>query len=177
MVDPRVSNARGDVGGECMVVVEEIQAGTRWVLCLPFQDEISFPIAASSCEVGREGGDSRDVELAQARHRMSLRALPCAKPERRQKPSQKTAVQVCDKKSAYSCACSPWVRRGINPRDAMVVWSDRQGGRCMVMQRAGEKPVQKRRKATREAWRTKTPSFDNTAQVGAEGSSSRPHSG
>jgi hypothetical protein len=60
VVAPWVSNARWDVRGECVVVVEEIQAGTRWVWCLPLQEEIGISIPPSSCEVVIERGESRD---------------------------------------------------------------------------------------------------------------------
>jgi len=62
----------------------------------------------------------------------------------------------------------------VNPMDAMVVCNDRKGGRCMLMHKAGEKPVQKRNKVAGDAWRTKTQSSDKTTEDDAEGSSSRP---
>ncbi len=65
----------------------------------------------------------------------------------------------------------------MNPRDAMVICSDRQGGRCMLRHRAGEKPVQKRSKAAGDGWRSKTPNAKNTDENGAEGSSREPRSG
>ena len=85
--------------------------------------------------------------------------------------------RYCDKKSAYSCACAPWVGGDMNPRDAMVIYNDRQGGRCMPRHRAGEKPVQKRRKVVGDGWRSKTPSANNTDENGAEGSSRGPRNG
>jgi hypothetical protein len=85
--------------------------------------------------------------------------------------------RYCDKKSAYSCACSPWVGGDMNPRDAMVVCSDRQGGRCMLRHRAGEKPVQKRSKAAGDGWRSQTPNANKTDENGAVGSSRGPRSG
>jgi len=66
----------------------------------------------------------------------------------------------------------------MNVMDAiMVVCNDRHGGRCMLKQWAGEKPVHKRSKVAEDAWGTKTPSSDKTAQDGAEGGSRRPCSG
>ena len=77
--------------------------------------------------------------------------------------------RFCDKKSAYSCACSPFVA-GMNPRDAMAICSDRQGGRCMLRHREGEIPPRKRQKAARKEWTSKTPSSIKSASDGAEGS-------
>ena len=77
--------------------------------------------------------------------------------------------RFCDKKSAYSCGCSPFVA-GMNPRDAMAICSDRQGGRCMLRHRAGETPPRKRQKAARKEWTSKTRSSAKSASDGAEGS-------
>jgi hypothetical protein len=74
-----------------------------------------------------------------------------------------------DKKSAYSCACSPFVK-GMNPRDEMASWSDRQGGRCMLRHSAEETSPRKRRKVARKEWTSKTPSSAKSASDGAEGS-------
>ena len=52
--------------------------------------------------------------------------------------------RYCDKKFAYSCACARWTGGDMNPKDAMVVCIDRQGGCCMLRHKAGEKPPQKR---------------------------------
>ena len=61
MVTPCVLNARGDVKGECVAGVEVVQAGTRRVLCLSFQEEIGISIAPSSNsnEVDKERRVSR----------------------------------------------------------------------------------------------------------------------
>ena len=59
----------------------------------------------------------------------------------------------------------------MNPRDAMVVCNDRQGDRCMLRHRAGEKPVQTRSKAAGDGWWSKTPNATNTDDNGAESSS------
>ena len=76
----------------------------------------------------------------------------------------------CDKKSAYSYACAPWVEGG-NPKDAMVVCSDRQRGRCMLRHRAGEKPPQKRVKSKRASWTSKAQgSSTKSLTSSAEGS-------
>ena len=79
--------------------------------------------------------------------------------------------KYCDKKSAYSCACAPWPGGDMNPKDAMVVCSDRQGGRCMLRHRAGEKPPQKRVKSKRDSWTSKTKvSSSKSVSDSAEGS-------
>jgi hypothetical protein len=46
--------------------------------------------------------------------------------------------RYCEKKFAYSCACASWTGGDMNPKDAMVVCSDRQGGPFMLRHRAGE---------------------------------------
>ncbi len=66
--------------------------------------------------------------------------------------------RYCDMKSAYSCACSPFVSEGMNPRDAMAIWRDRQEGRCMLRHIAREASPRKRMKASRKEWTSKTPS-------------------
>jgi len=72
------------------------------------------------------------------------------------KRMQRLHCMYCDKKSAYSCACAPWVGGGMNPMDAMVVCNDRHGGRCMLRHIAGEKPPQKRVKFKRDSWISNT---------------------
>ena len=85
--------------------------------------------------------------------------------------------RYCDRKSAYSCACSPWAGGDTNPRDAMVICSDRQSGRCMLRHRAGEAPPRKRVKTSRNSWTSKISSSAKTAQAGAEGSDRNAGSG
>ncbi len=69
------------------------------------------------------------------------------KPKGGQNRLKRLHGRYCNRKSAYSCACSPWIGGDVNPRDAMAVCNGRQGGRCMLRHKAGENPVQKRSKA------------------------------
>jgi len=72
--------------------------------------------------------------------------------------------RYCVKKSAYSCACAPWTGGGMKVRDAMVVCSDRQGGRCMLRHGAREKPPQKRVRSKRHSWTSKPKASPKNAE-------------
>ncbi len=65
----------------------------------------------------------------------------------------------CDKKSAYSCACAPWVEGDMKPRRAMGVCSDRQGGRFMLRYKTREKQMKKGFKRKRDSWTSKQPRY------------------
>jgi len=58
------------------------------------------------------------------------------KPSGTRKRVKRLHCRYCDKKSAFSCACSPFIGEGMNPRAAMAICSGRQGGRCMLRHRA-----------------------------------------
>ncbi len=76
--------------------------------------------------------------------------------------------RYCDKKSAYSCACSPFVGEGMISRAAMEICSNRQEGRRMMRHKAREIPPRKRMKATRQDWTSKTPSSTKSASDSAK---------
>ena len=84
----------------------------------------------------------------------------------------------CDKKSAYSCACAPWTGGDMKARDAMVVCSDRHGGRCMLRHRAREKPPHKRVRSKRHSWTSKPKASPKNGEPdSAEGSRKRSRRG
>ena len=156
MVDEGVSDACRNVRGECFANVEEVQARARRVRSFSLSEEACISIAASSHPFGGEGGESCSLSLAEARHPWCSRALPGAESCRRQEQNEKVALQVLRQESAYSCACAPWTGGDMKARDAMVVCSDRQGGRCMLRHMAREKPPQKRVRSKRHSWTSKS---------------------
>jgi len=97
----------------------------------------------------------REESLAFSRSRRlgilgGLEHFPILNPSGTRNIVKRLHCRYCDKKSANSCACSPFVGDGMNPRVAMAIFSDHQGDRCMLRHIAEKIPPRKRTKPMKQ---------------------------